>query len=95
MPQTGPSWEGTQDLAIGAVSRLQEVLKKICDGEFCPDAARSGYYPARPQACEAELPLEKVVVKVDDEQTEEEQADAAPDKEEVLADENFDGSSDS
>ena len=84
-----------RDLAIGAVSRLQEVLKKICDGEFCPDAARSGYYPARPQAFEAELPLEQVVVKVDDEQTEEEQADAAHDKEEELVEEHFDGSSDS
>ena len=78
-----------RDLAIGAVSRLQEVLKKIYGGEFCPDAARSGYYPLQAQTCEVELPLEK------DEQTEEEQADAAPDREQVPVEEQFDGSSDS
>ena len=27
-----------RDLAIGAVSRLQEVLNSICSGEFCPGA---------------------------------------------------------
>ena len=84
-----------RDLAIGAVSRLQEVLKMIHRGEFCPDAARSGYYPLQAQTCEVEPPSEKEVVKVEDEQTEEEQADAAPDKEEAPAEEQFEGSSDS
>ena len=84
-----------RDLAIGAVSRLQEVLKKIHGGEFCPDAARSGYFPLQAQTCEVELPLERDVVKVEDEQTEEEQATAAPDKEQVPDEEQFDGSSDS
>ena len=84
-----------RDLAIGAVSRLQEVLKKIHGGELCPDAARSGYFPLQAQTCEVELPLEREVVKVEDEQTEEEQAIAAPDKEQVPDEEQFDGSSDS
>ena len=41
------------------------------------------------------MPLEREVVKVEDEQIEEEQAIAAPDKEQVPDEEQFDGSSDS
>ena len=83
-----------RDLAIGAVSRLQEVLNSICSGKFCPDAARSGYYPAQPQVHEAVPKLGGEVVKVDEEQTEEEPCETAPEKGEVPAVESCEGSSD-
>ena len=78
-----------RDLAIGAVSRLQEVIKNICSGEFCPDAARSGYFPVQTQVHETVPQLGKEVVKIDDEQCE-----AAPEKGVAPADESCDGSSD-
>lgn len=89
-----------RDLAIGAVSRLQDVIKNICAGKFCPDSARSGYFPVQLQLDEAEPSTAKdsslagAVVKVEDELTEEEHAEQAPDESAVVLDESYEGSSD-
>ena len=35
----------SRDLAVGPVRALQDLIDAIHDGSFCPDAARSGYFP--------------------------------------------------
>eukprot|EP00435_Cladocopium_sp_Y103_P062159 s1782_g23.t1 len=38
----------SRDLAVGPVTRFGEMLKAIHQGTFCPDAARSKYFPFPP-----------------------------------------------
>ena len=84
-----------RDLAIGAVSRLQEVLHSIVDGNFCPDAERSGYFPVRSQEPVGDQRDQSAVVKVEDEQSDEEQRAEQPGKVDEPLEEQLEESSDS
>ena len=67
----------SRDLAVGAVTKLQELLHQVAIGSFLPDAARSGYRPIHVVGDQVEPPIVEAVVKVEDESEQEPQQSAA------------------
>ena len=56
-----------RDLAIGAVSKLQDVIWSVYRGEFVPDAPRSGYRGSASTHEHCSVAEHDAVVKVEDE----------------------------